>query len=125
MAMSNVRFPVPPGTPEAKAAIERVRQRLEEEERRTRPLILPGSRRAKAGPRTCPACGRLVRTRGQTHCWRHRGHTRKNWPRRDSMSGFCETGLRAIAGQAGADSGRPVDSQGVSPVVGRRETGDA
>lgn len=76
--MSNTtQFPIPPGTPEAKLAIERVRQRLAEEERRTRPLVLAGSRRAKAGPRTCPSCGRIVRTAGETHCWRHRGQAQE------------------------------------------------
>lgn len=66
-------FPIPPGTPEARAAVERVKQRLAEETRLLSKFTLPGSPRRRSGTaRFCPVCRCIVRTPGETHCHRHR-----------------------------------------------------
>lgn len=71
--MNETRYPVPPGTPEAKAAIERVKRRLAEESRLLAKFRLPGSPRLPVRPgRFCRTCQRPIRTPGEEYCFRHR-----------------------------------------------------
>jgi hypothetical protein len=66
-------WPIPPGMPEAKAAIERVKQILVAEDRR-KPMVMQFSRQERRRDRTgriC-SCGRRVMTAGETTCWRCR-----------------------------------------------------
>jgi hypothetical protein len=71
--MNETRWPIPPGTPEAKAAIERVKELLAAEDRR-KPVVTPASHQQKRRDRTgriC-SCGRRVMTVGETKCWQCR-----------------------------------------------------
>jgi hypothetical protein len=71
-AGSESPWPIPPGTPEARAAIERVKRMLAEEDHR-KPVVTGRSRGRGHAAQTCETCGRRVVTPGETRCWRHRG----------------------------------------------------
>jgi hypothetical protein len=71
--MSEDAWPIPPDTPEAKAAIERVKELLAAEDRR-KPMVVQSSRQERRRDRVgriC-SCGRRVMTAGETRCWRCR-----------------------------------------------------
>jgi hypothetical protein len=60
-------WPIPPGTPEAAAAIARVRERLVAEDRQQ--IVLAGSRPWRRQRRSCVVCGRVVRKREAERCY--------------------------------------------------------
>lgn len=68
-------WPIPPGSPEARAAIERVRQRLAAEEARVA-TGLPWTRKRRRSPHIC-RCGRAIRRRDAALCWSCRQQERR------------------------------------------------
>jgi len=71
--MNEARWPVPPGTPEAREAIERVKRALAAEGRRITKFRLPGSPRLPVRPgRFCRTCQRPIRRPDEEYCYRHR-----------------------------------------------------